>query len=445
MQKESISFIILAAGMGSRMKSKTPKVLHLVAGKPIIFYILQKILSFSNRITIKKIIIVLGHESELVKEKIYSHFPKVSFAIQDKQYGTAHAVLSTKKLLENTNGKVVILCGDTPLISSKLILDLIKLSKTVDLGISVFKAFNPFGYGRIILDKLNKITSIIEDRDTNKNQKNINLCNTGIYVSDIKLLFNLLSKVKFNSKKKEMYLTDIIDIARIRKNNIGMSYSKEVESLGINDREGLAMVEKEMQNILRAKAMKNGVTLVAPETVFFSSDTKISKDVYIAPNVVFGPGVKIGEGVRIEAFCHIEGVTIKKNSSVGPFARLRPGTVLEESSKVGNFVEIKNSKIKKGSKVNHLSYVGDADVGSNVNIGAGVITCNYDGINKHKTTIGNDSFIGSNVSLVAPLKLGSNTLVGAGSVITKDIPNNMLAVERNKQSIIKKKKIKKSK
>ena len=205
------------------------------------------------------------------------------------------------------------------------------------------------------------------------------------------------------------------------------------------------MAEKEIQNILRLKAMKNGVTLVAPETVFFSSDTKLSKDVYIAPNVVFGPGVKIGEGVRIEAFCHIEGVTIKKNSSVGPFARLRPGTVLEEDSKVGNFVEIKNSKIKKGSKVNHLSYVGDADVGSNVNIGAGVITCNYDGANKHKTIIGNDSFIGSNVSLVAPLKLGKNTLVGAGSVITKDVPNDMLAVERNKQSIIKKKKIKKSK
>ena len=193
-----------------------------------------------------------------------------------------------------------------------------------------------------------------------------------------------------------------------------------------------------MQNILREKAMKKGVTLISPETVFFSKDTKISKDVHIGPNVVFGPGVKIGEGVKIEAFCHLEGVTIKKNCTIGPFARLRPGTILEESSKIGNFVEVKKSKIKKGSKVNHLSYVGDSDIGSNVNIGAGVITCNYDGVNKSTTTIGDNSFVGSNVSLVAPLKIGSNALIGAGSVITKDVSNNTLAVERNKQVTIKK-------
>ena len=290
-----------------------------------------------------------------------------------------------------------------------------------------------------------KFTAVIEEKDANKFQKMINLCNAGVYISDIHLLFRLLSKVKLNSNKREMYLTDIIDIAHNKKIHIGASYSEEIENIGINNRENLAMAEKEMQNIIRSKVMKNGVTLVAPETVFFSHDTKISKDVYIAPNVVFGPGVKIAEGVRIEAFCHLEGVTIKKNSIIGPFARLRPGTILEESTKVGNFVEIKNSTIKKGSKVNHLSYVGDSNIGANVNIGAGVITCNYDGVNKNKTSIGNDSFIGSNVSLVAPLKLGANTLVGAGSVITKDVPSDMLAVERNKQSNIKKKKIKKSK
>ena len=402
MQKESISFIILAAGIGSRMHTKIPKVLHKLAGQPIIFHILKNILSLSNRITIKKIIIVLGNESELVKSNIISNFPNIDFTIQSKQYGTAHAVLSAKHLLKNSRGKTIVLCGDTPLISVKLLLDLIKISKTVDIGVSVFKSLNPLGYGRIILDKLGKISSIIEEKDANRHQKNINLCNAGIYIS------------------------------------------KEIESLGVNDREGLAMAEKEMQTILRTKAMKKGVTLVAPETVFFSSDTKISKDVYIAPNVVFGPGVKIGEGVRIEAFCHIEGVTLKKNSTVGPFARLRPGTILEESSKIGNFVEVKNSKIRKGAKVNHLSYIGDTDVGANVNIGAGVITCNYDGVNKNNTSIGDNAFIGSNASLVAPLKVGSNSLVGAGSVITKDIPANMLAVERNKQTNIKKK-IKKSK
>lgn len=445
MQKESISFIILAAGMGNRMRSKTPKVLHKLAGEPIIFHILRKILSLSKKITLKKIIVVLGHESELVKNTISAYFPNIDFAFQSNQYGTAHAVLSAKKALKNTSGKALILCGDTPLISTKLILDLIKLSKKVDLGLSVFKAENPFGYGRIVLNKFNEVTAIIEEKDANKSQKMINLCNAGVYISDINLLFRLLSKVKLNSNKREMYLTDIIDIAHNKKIHIGASYSEEIENIGINNRENLAMAEKEMQNIIRSKVMKNGVTLVAPETVFFSHDTKISKDVYIAPNVVFGPGVKIAEGVRIEAFCHLEGVTIKKNSIIGPFARLRPGTILEESTKVGNFVEIKNSTIKKGSKVNHLSYVGDSNIGANVNIGAGVITCNYDGVNKNKTSIGNDSFIGSNVSLVAPLKLGANTLVGAGSVITKDVPSDMLAVERNKQSNIKKKKIKKSK
>ena len=200
------------------------------------------------------------------------------------------------------------------------------------------------------------------------------------------------------------------------------------------------MAEKEMQNILRKKAMEKGVTLISPETVFFSKDTKLAKDVQIGPNVVFGPGVKIGEGVKIEAFCHLEGVTVKKYCTIGPFARLRPGTVLEESAKIGNFVEVKKSKINKGAKVNHLSYVGDSDIGEKVNIGAGVITCNYDGVNKNKTTIGKKSFVGSNVSLVAPIKVGSNALIGAGSVITKDIPNNMLAVERNKQVTIKKRK-----
>ena len=295
---------------------------------------------------------------------------------------------------------------------------------------------NPHGYGRVVLNEYKKVKSIVEESDASNEEKKIDLCNSGMYVIDSKLLFSLLSNVKVNSKKKEMYLTDIIYLASKEDVNIGISYNKEIESLGVNDREGLAMAEKEMQIILRKKAMQRGATLIAPETVFLCKDTKISKDVCIGPNVVFGPGVKIGEGVKIEAFCHIEGVTIKKNCIIGPFARLRPGTVLEDSVKVGNFVEVKKSKIKKGAKVNHLTYVGDSDIGINTNIGAGVITCNYDGVNKNKTNIGNNSFIGSNVSLVAPLKVGSETIIGAGSVITKNVPSNMLAVERNKQVIV---------
>jgi len=438
MQNKTFSFLILAAGKGTRMKSIKPKVLHEVAGKPIMSHIIDKILSIRNNISIDRISVVLGKESREIKFYIENNYKDIDIIIQNNQLGTADAVLAAESTFKNYKGKLIILCGDTPLITSKLLLDLIKLSKNFRLGLSGFKAKNPKGYGRIVLNNVNQVSTIIEENDANNSQKKIDLCNSGIYVSDSKLLYSLLSKVKFNSKNKEMYLTDIIYIANKDNIEIGITYSKEVESLGVNDRKGLAMAEKEMQNILREKAMKKGVTLISPETVFFSIDTKISKDVHIEPNVVFGPGVKIGEGVRIKAFCHLEGVTIKKNCTIGPFARLRPGTILEEYSKIGNFVEVKKSKIKKGAKVNHLSYVGDADIGSNVNIGAGVITCNYDGVNKNKTTIGNNSFVGSNVSLVAPLKVGSNSLIGAGSVITKDVPKNMLAVERNKQVTIKK-------
>jgi bifunctional UDP-N-acetylglucosamine pyrophosphorylase / glucosamine-1-phosphate N-acetyltransferase len=438
MQKKLFSFIVLAAGKGSRMKSEKPKVLHEVAGEAILSHIINKILSLKNRITIDQIVIVLGENSESIKLFLSKNFPNVKIAIQNEQKGTADAVLTTKSLFKNYTGKLIILCGDTPLISTKLLFNLVTISKNFRLGLAAFKTSKPFGYGRVVLDKFKKVTSILEERDANNLEKKISLCNTGIYISETKLLFLLLSKVKFNSVNKEMYLTDIVNIAKKDNIEIGITFSKEIESLGVNDREGLAMVEKEMQVLLRNKAMKKGVTLIAPETVFFSKDTKVSKDVYIGPNVVFGPGVRIAEGVRIEAFCHLEGVTIKRKCIIGPFARLRPGTVLEESSKIGNFVEVKNSKIKKGSKVNHLSYVGDAGIGSNVNVGAGVITCNYDGINKHKTNVGDNSFIGSNVSLVAPIKIGSNALIGAGSVITKDVPNNKLAVERNKQVITRK-------
>ena len=438
MQNKTFSFLILAAGKGTRMKSIKPKVLHEVAGKPIISHIIDKILSIRNNISIDRISVVLGKESREIKFYLENNYKDIDIIIQNNQLGTADAVLAAESTFKNYKGKLIILCGDTPLITSKLLLDLRKLSKNFRLGLSGFKAINPKGYGRIVLNNANQVSTIIEENDANNSQKKIDLCNSGMYVADTKLLYSLLSKVKFNSKNKEMYLTDIIYIANKDNIEIGITYNKEVESLGVNDRKGLAMAEKEMQNILREKAMKKGVTLISPETVFFSIDTKISKDVYIGPNVVFGPGVTIGEGVRIEAFCHLEGVTIKKNCTIGPFARLRPGTILEESSKIGNFVEVKKSKIKKGAKVNHLSYVGDSDIGSNVNIGAGVITCNYDGVNKNKTTIGNNSFVGSNVSLVAPLKVGSNALIGAGSVITKDVSNNTLAVERNKQVTIKK-------
>ena len=438
MQKERYSFIILAAGKGTRMKSRRPKVLHEVAGEPIISHIISTIFSIKKRIDLDKVVVVLGNESKEIELFIKDNFDGIDIVIQKEQLGTADAVISTKKIFKNYKGKIIVLCGDTPLISINLLLDLIKLSNNYKIGLSGFKAKNPFGYGRVILNKFIKVKAIVEESDASSFEKKIDLCNSGMYAINGKLLFSLLSKVKLNTKKNEMYLTDIIYLANKEGIEIGISYNKEIESLGVNDREGLAMAEKEMQNILRKKAMQKGATLIAPETVFFCKDTKISKDVYIGPNVVFGPGVKIGEGVKIEAFCHIEGVTIKKDCIIGPFARLRPGTVLESSVKVGNFVEVKKSKIKKGAKVNHLSYIGDSDIGNNVNVGAGVITCNYDGVNKNKTKIGNNSFIGSNVSLVAPIKVGSDSIIGAGSVITKNVSNKMLAVERNKQVTVRK-------
>ena len=305
MQKETFSFIILAAGKGTRMKSSKPKVLHEVSGKPIICHIIDKILSIRNNIFIDKIVLVLGKESREIKLYIENKFKNIKIVIQENQFGTADAVLAAKKLFRDYKNKLVILCGDTPLISSKLLLNLTKLGTSFRLGLSGFKSLKPFGYGRIVLDSFKQVSSIIEEQDASALQKKIDLCNSGMYVSESKLLFSLLSKVKLNAKKKEMYLTDIIYLANKDNIEIGITYNDEIDSLGVNNREGLAMAEKEMQNILRKKAMEKGVTLMAPETVFFSKDTKLAKDVQIGPNVVFGPGVKIGEGVKIEAFCHL--------------------------------------------------------------------------------------------------------------------------------------------
>ena len=438
MQKFSVSFIILAAGTGLRMKSNKPKVLHEIANRPIINHLLEKIFKLKSKLYIDKIIVVLGHGSSLVKKNIELSFPNVDFAFQKRQLGTADAVLSAEKILVEKTDKVIVLCGDAPLVSTSLLIKLIKDSISNDIGIVGFNSINPQGYGRIIKSKFNLVDKIVEHKNASFSEKKINLCNSGILISDKKLLMDFVKSVDFDNIKNEKYLTDIVAIAKNKEKIVNLLIASENECMGINDKEDLAMVEREVQEKLRKKAMQKGVTLIAPETVFFSYDTMIAKDVIIGPNVVFGPGVKIEKEVIIEAFCHLEGVTIKKGALIGPFARLRPGSVIENNVKIGNFVEIKKSTIKKGAKVNHLSYIGDSVVGSESNIGAGVITCNYDGINKNQTIIKDKAFIGSNVSLVAPVKIGKNSLIGAGSVITKDVSDDSLAVERNKQVNIKK-------
>tara|TARA_B100000686_G_scaffold105219_1_gene112394 strand:- start:1965 stop:3296 length:1332 start_codon:yes stop_codon:yes gene_type:complete len=439
MQKVSTSFIILAAGIGSRMKSSKPKVLHEIANTSIINYLLKKIFNLKAKLNINNIIVVLGHENQLVKKNIKLYFPDVVFAIQKNQLGTADAVYSARDIIGKKTDKIIVLCGDAPLVSSNLLIKLTKESISSDIGVVGFRTKNPSGYGRIVKDKYNNIDKIIEHKDTNSSDKKINFCNSGILICRTNFLMHFVKTVSFNKNKKEKYLTDIVKIGKNKNKKIILIEASENECIGINDREDLAMVERELQENLRKKAMKKGVTLIAPETVFFSYDTVIAKDVIIGPNVVFGPKVKIETGVVIEAFSHLEGVTIKKGAKIGPFARIRPGVVVEEDVKIGNFVEVKKSRIKKGAKINHLSYVGDSNVGKKSNIGAGVITCNYDGKNKNKTIVEDNAFIGSNVSLVAPVKVGKNSKIGAGSVITKNVLHDSLAVERNKQINIKKK------
>ena len=308
-----------------------------------------------------------------------------------------------------------------------------------NLGVIAFNTVNPSGYGRVIKDKNGLALKIVEEKEANRGEKNCKLCNSGALLGKAEYIFQFVLDIEKNIIKKEKYLTDVIALANRAGKKVYILEAGETECKGINDRVALSMVEKDLQNTYRKKAMDNGATLIAPETVFFASDTVIGRDVHIGPNVFFGNGVTIEDEVIIHSFCHIEGVIIKAKAIIGPFARLRPDTIFGKGARIGNFVEIKKSTIGSGSKVNHLSYVGDSKIGENVNIGAGVITCNYDGINKNITSIDDGSFIGSNSSLVAPIKIGKNAIIGAGSVITDDVPDESLSLERSKQVTIKNK------
>ena len=447
MKNHSTSFVILAAGMGKRMKSSIPKVLHPIAGQPMILYLLDSIFSNRKIFNLDKIVIVTGHGAELVENVIGKYSKEIEFVRQIRQTGTANAVLSTSssfpKKYDDSN--IVVLCGDTPLLDIKGLADFTKTGLNNNLGIIAFRTNNPYGYGRVIEDKDGFAKKIVEENEANMKEKESKICNSGALIGKAKYIFKFVSDIENNNEGKEKYLTDIVSLANEEDKKVYIIESDELKCKGINDRVALSMVEKDIQNKLRNEAMKNGVSLLDPETVYFSNDTIIGKDVVIGPNVYFGKGVVIEDEVTIHPFSHLEGVHIKSKATIGPFARLRPDTVIGEGSKVGNFVEIKKSTIQSGTKINHLSYVGDSDIGINVNIGAGVITCNYDGKKKNKTKIKDDSFIGSNVSLVAPVKVGKNTVIGAGSVITKDVPDGSLSVERSKQVNLKKKNQKNSK
>jgi bifunctional UDP-N-acetylglucosamine pyrophosphorylase/glucosamine-1-phosphate N-acetyltransferase len=423
--------IILAAGKGTRMKSERPKVLHRLAGATLLAHVLQA----AKAAGLGQLAVVVGPDMDEVSTVASALDPKLEVFVQVQQLGTADAVKAARRAFEDFAGQVLILYGDTPLLRPATIGKVrAALDAGADLAVIGFETHNPTGYGRLLLDDDGRLASIREEKDASPEERALRLCNSGIMgFRSGKTLLGLLGRIGNDNAKKEYYLTDAVALARGDRLEARMVKSDGEEVLGVNSRTELADATAAMQQRLRAKAMAAGATLLAPETVFLSHDTRIGKDVVIEPHVVIGERVTIEDGATIRAFCHIEGARIGAGAVVGPFARLRPGATLAADAHVGNFVEIKQAEIGEGAKVNHLTYIGDASVGARANVGAGTITCNYDGFDKHRTEIGAGAFIGSNSSLVAPVKIGDGAYVGSGSVISKDVAADALALTRSSQ------------
>ena len=424
---KSTATIVLAAGLGTRMKSALPKVLHPLAGRPMI----QHLLGTLSDTGIDRVIVVTSDGADDVATAVAPN-PTV---VQKEQLGTGHAALQAADKLAGFNGDVLIMFGADPLITSETINALLARRRDgAAIAVLGFRPDDPGFYGRLIIGADGDLEGIIEARDATPEQLAGDLCNSGIMAVDGTCLFDLLGRVGNDNAKSEYYLTDIVSLARADGQRcVIMEADDPSELIGVDSRADLAQAEAVIQARLRASAMDAGATLIGPETVFLSFDTVLGKDVTIGPNVVFAPGVTVGDSVTIRPFCHLEGATIADGAIVGPFARLRPGADIGTDVRVGNFVEIKNAQLESGAKVNHLTYVGDARVGAGANVGAGTITCNYDGFGKHRTDIGTGAFIGSNTALVAPVRIGDGAIVGAGSTIAKDVAANSLAVTRASQ------------
>ncbi|MGO4449681.1 bifunctional UDP-N-acetylglucosamine diphosphorylase/glucosamine-1-phosphate N-acetyltransferase GlmU [Phyllobacterium sp. TAF24] len=423
--------VILAAGEGTRMKSALPKVLHPIAGLPIVAHVAKAVHSAGSG----DIALVVGREGDAVRDAVKSVVSNVTVHEQKERLGTAHAVLAARDAIARGYDDILVVFGDTPLIETAALDQArAKLEDGADVVIMGFRPENPAGYGRLI-EENGKLLAIREDKDTSDDEKKIGFCNGGFMALRGDSALQLLDKVGNANAKGEYYLTDVVEIA----NGVGklaVAIEIPVENIiGINTRVELAEAEAIWQNRKRRAMMLAGVSIQAPETVFFAYDTLIESDVVLEPNIVFGPGVSIATGAVIHAFSHLEGAHIGPRAMVGPFARLRPGADLAVNAKIGNFVEVKNAKVGAGAKVSHLSYLGDAIVGAGANIGAGAITCNYDGYNKALTQIGAGAFIGSNSSLVAPVSVGDNAYVASGSVITQNVPDDALAFGRAHQVI----------
>lgn len=424
--------IILAAGKGTRMKSELPKVMHKIAGRAMVGHVMHTALDAG----LTNLTLVVAPGMHEVRSYASSVDETANFAVQEQQLGTGHAVLCAKEALKKFDGNLIVLYGDTPLITSETLNHLLEaLTQDARCAVAVlgFTPNDPAEYGRLVLAQDGTLERIVEARDASDAERHISLCNSGVIALRGNVAWGLLESIGNDNKKGEYYLTDVVGIARAEGFTARVVEGHVAEVLGVNSRVELAQAEASIQEKLRTQHMINGVTLRSPETVYFSADTRIGTDVIIEPHVVFGTDVVIGDGVTIKAYSHIEGTVIGNNAMVGPFARLRPGTNLGEDVKIGNFVEIKKSEIEAGAKISHLSYIGDASVGEEANIGAGTITCNYDGYQKYRTIIGRDTFIGSNTALVAPVKVGDGAIIAAGSVITEDISADALAVARTRQ------------
>jgi bifunctional UDP-N-acetylglucosamine pyrophosphorylase / glucosamine-1-phosphate N-acetyltransferase len=430
MSARSSLTVVLAAGEGTRMRSSLPKVLHPVASQSLLAHVLRAAPSGPDA----RLAVVIGPDHQAVADEVKRIRPEAETFIQRERLGTAHAALAARAAIERGADDLLVAFGDTPLISAETFARLrAPLAKGAALAVLGFRAADPTGYGRLLMQG-ERLVAIREHADASEDERKVTLCNAGVMAFDGRKALSILDSIGNANSKREYYLVDAVEIVRTSGMEAVVIETSEDEVRGINTKAQLAEADAVMQARLRKAAMDAGVTLIAPETIYLAADTTFGKDVTIEPFVFIGPGVSIDDGAVIHSFSHIVQAAIGKKASIGPYARLRPGTSLGEGVRIGNFVETKAATLQAGVKVNHLSYIGDAEIGANSNIGAGTITCNYDGFFKHKTTIGTEAFVGTNSSLVAPVKIGDRAYIGSGSVITKDVPDDAMAIERSPQN-----------
>ena len=414
------------------MRSAQPKVLHPLAGRPMV----EHVLANARALAPERVVLVIGPELRSAAAELESAAGPLDCVVQDEPLGTAHAVAQTRPLLEDFDGDVLVIYADTPLVQGETMQRLVQARREgpgAAAAVLGFRPEDPAAYGRLILGADGTLARIVEYAEASEDERAVTLCNACMMAVDGRRLLPLLDAIGNDNAKGEYYLTDLPAIVAAEGGRCAVAEAPAEEVMGINDRIQLAAAERILQDRLRRAAMEGGATLVDPATVWLSLDTRLGADVTIGPNVVIGPGVVIEDGVEIRPFSHLEGARVRKQATIGPFARVRPGSDIGEGARVGNFVEVKNSTVERGARINHLSYVGDAGVGADANIGAGTITCNYDGYEKSRTEIGEGTFIGSNTALVAPVSVGPGAVVGAGSVITEDVEADAIAVARGKQ------------